>query len=174
MSEVRGTEPITGSRLAAWILWAAFVVLVVVQLLSHVWLFSTPRTAARQASLSFTISRSLLKLISIESVMSSNHLILCFLLLLLPSKSFPALGSFPVSQLFTSGGQSIGASSSASVLLMNIQGWFPLGLTGLIWPSSGLSRVFSSTTVRKASILWRSAFFIERSHYEEIPNFPFA
>ena len=63
-------------------------------------------------------------------------------------QSFPALGSFPVSQLFTSGGQCIGASSSASVLTMNIQGWFPLGLTGLIsLLSKGLSKVFSSTTV---------------------------
>ena len=65
-------------------------------------------------------------------------------------QSFPASGSFPMSQLFTSGGQSIGASASASVLPMNIQGWFPLGLTGLIsLLSKGLSRIFSSTTVRK-------------------------
>ena len=63
-------------------------------------------------------------------------------------KSFPASGSFPVSQLFTPGGQSIGASASASVLPVNIQGWFPLGLTGLIsLMSKGLSRVFSSITV---------------------------
>ena len=63
-------------------------------------------------------------------------------------RSFPASGSFPVSQLFTSGGQSIGTLTSASVLPMNIQGWFPLGLTGLIsLLSRGLSRVFSSTTV---------------------------
>ena len=63
---------------------------------------------------------------------------------------FPASGSFPVSQLFTSSGQSIGASASASVLPMNIQGWFPLGLTGLIsLQSKGLSRVFSSTMVWK-------------------------
>ena len=62
--------------------------------------------------------------------------------------SFPASGSFPVSQFFASDGQSIGAS--ASVLLMNIQGWFPLGLTGLLFlRSRGLSRVFSSTTVQK-------------------------
>ena len=62
--------------------------------------------------------------------------------------SFPASGSFPRSQLFTSGGQSIGVSASALVLPMNIQGWFPLGLTGLIsLLSKGLSRVFSSTTV---------------------------
>ena len=64
-------------------------------------------------------------------------------------QSFPASGSFPVSQLFASGGQTIGASASASVLPMNIQDWFPLGLTGLILKSKGLSRVFSSTTVRK-------------------------
>ena len=65
-------------------------------------------------------------------------------------QSFPASGSFPVSQLFTSGGQSIGASASASVLSINIQGWFPLGLTGLIsLQSKGLSRVFSSTTIQK-------------------------
>ena len=65
-------------------------IIVVVQLLSHVWLFVTPWTAARQASLSFIISRSFLKLMSIESMMSSNHLILCHLLLLLPSV-FPSL-----------------------------------------------------------------------------------
>ena len=64
-------------------------------------------------------------------------------------QSFPASGSFPMSQLFTSGGQSTGASASASVLLRNIQGWFPLGLSGLILLSKGLSRVFSNTTVRK-------------------------
>ena len=63
---------------------------------------------------------------------------------------FPASGSFPMSQLFTSGGQSIGASALASVLPMNIQGWSPLGLTGLIsLLSKGLSRVFSKTTVQK-------------------------
>ena len=65
-------------------------------------------------------------------------------------QSIPASGSFPVSQLFISGGQSIGASASASVLPMNIQDWFPLGLNGLIFlQSKGLSRVFSNTTVQK-------------------------
>ena len=65
-------------------------------------------------------------------------------------QSFPASGPFPVSQLFTSGGQSVGASASAIVLPMIIQSWFPLGLTGLIsLQSKGLSRFFSSTTVRK-------------------------
>ena len=65
-------------------------------------------------------------------------------------QSFPASGSFPVNRLFTSAGHSIGASASAPVLPMNIQGWFPLGLTALIsLLSKGLSRVFSSTTVQK-------------------------
>ena len=117
--------------------------------LSRVRLFVTPWTAAHQASLSITNSQSLLKLMSIESVMPSNHLILCcpFSSCLL---SFPASGSFSVSQFFASGGQSIGASASVSVLSMNIQDWFPLGLTGLIslW-SKGLSKVFSNTTVQK-------------------------
>ena len=116
--------------------------------LSHVWLFATPWTAACQASLSITNSRSLLKCMSIESVMPSSHHILCYLLWL-PSV-FPSIRSFPVSQFFTSGGQSIGTSVSASVLPMNIQDWFPLGLTGLMsLKSKGLSRVFSNSTVPK-------------------------
>ena len=65
-------------------------------------------------------------------------------------QTFPASGSFPMSQFFTSGGQSIGVSASASVLPMNIQDWFPLGWTGWIsLQSKGLSRVFSNTTVQK-------------------------
>ena len=64
-------------------------------------------------------------------------------------QSFPASGSFPICQFFTSGGQSIGASASASVFPLNIQDWFSLGLTGLILLSKGLSRVFSSITVKK-------------------------
>ena len=65
-------------------------------------------------------------------------------------QSFPASGSFPVSQFFESGGQSIGASTSASGLPMNIEGWFPLGLTGLFsLQSTGPSRIFSGTTIRK-------------------------
>ena len=81
--------------------------------------FLTPKMAACQASLSFSISQSMLKLMSVESVMPSSHLVLCCPLLLL-SSVFPASGSFPVSQLFTSGSQIIGASS-ASVLPVNIQ-----------------------------------------------------
>ena len=121
----------------------------VVQSLSRVRLFATLCTVALQASLSFTISRSLLKFMFIESVRPSNHLILCHPLLLLLS-IFPGIRAFPVSWLFTSGGQSIGASASVSVLPMNTQGWFPLGLTGLIsLLSKELLRVFSSTTARK-------------------------
>ena len=92
-------------------------------------------------------SWSLFKLMFIKSEMLYNHLILCHPLLLLPS-SFPSTGSFPMSQFITSGGQSIGASISASALPMNIQDWFPLGLTGLIsLLFKGLSRIFSNTTV---------------------------
>ena len=86
-----------------------------VQSLSRVRLFAAPWTAAHQASLSITNSQSLLKLMSVESVMPSKHLILCHPLLLLPS-IFPASGAFPRSQFFASGGQSIGASASASVV----------------------------------------------------------
>ena len=121
------------------------VIVVAVQLLSLVWLFVTPWTAVRWASLSITISGSLLKLMSIKLVMPSNHLILCNPLILLPS-IFPSIRSFLISQLFASGGQSIGASTSASVLPKNIQDWFPSGLIGLILQSKGLSRVFSNTT----------------------------
>jgi len=96
-----------------------------------------------------TNSWSLLKLMSIELMMPSNHLILCQPLLLLPS-IFPASGYFQMSQFFPSGGQSIGVSALASVLPINIQDSFPLGWTGWIsLKSKGLSRVFSNTTVQK-------------------------
>ena len=112
-----------------------------------------------QASLSITNSQSLFKFISIELVMLSNHLILCHPLLLPPS-TFPASGSFQMSQLFTSGGQSIGVSASASVLPMNIQDWFHLGLTCWIsLHSKGLSRVFSNTIFQSINY-WHSALFI--------------
>ena len=120
--------------------------------------FATPWTAACRALLSSTISRSLLKLMFTESVMLSNHLIFCCSLLL------PSI--FPVIRVF----------SNESVLHIrwpkywsfsmspsnDIQGWFPLGLTGLIsLQSKGLSRVFSSTTKKlKASVLRCSAFFV--------------
>ena len=86
---------------------------------------------------------------SIESVMPSNHLILCHPLLLLPS-IFPSIRVFPVSQLLASGGQSTGVSASKSVLPMNIQDWSPLGWTDWIsFQSKGLSRDFSNNTVQK-------------------------
>ena len=119
----------------------------VVQSLSHVQLLATPWTAICQASLSFTISWSLLKLMSIESVMSSNHFILSRPLLLLPS-IFPSIRVFSNESILCSRCQSIG--TSASVLPMNIQDWFPLELTGLIsLQSRRLSRVFFNTTVQK-------------------------
>ena len=111
---------------------------------SCVQLFVTPWAASCRVFLSITTSQSLLKLMSIKLMMPSNHLILFSSCL----QSFPASGSFPMSQFFPSGGQSIGAS--VSVLPMNIQDWFPLGLTSLIsLQSRGLSRVFSNTTVQK-------------------------
>ena len=108
-----------------------------------------PWTAAHQASRSFTNSQSLLKLTSIGLVMPSNYLSLCHILLLLPSIIL-SIRIFSMSQFFASGGQRIGVSASASVLPVNIQDWFPLGLTGLIsLQSKGLSRIFSNTTVQK-------------------------
>ena len=98
---------------------------------------------------SFTISQSLLKLKSIESVMPSNISSSVTPFSSCP-QSFPASGSFLMSQFFASGGQSIGVSASASVLPMNTQDWSPLAWTGWIsLQSMGLSRVFSNTTVQK-------------------------
>ena len=91
-----------------------------VQLLSYVWLFVTPWTTASQTTLSITNSWSLPKLMSIETVMPSNHLILCRPLILLPS-IFPNIRVFSNDQFFTSGGWSIGVSASTSVLPMNTQ-----------------------------------------------------
>ena len=122
-----------------------------VQSLSHLWLFATPWTTAHQASLSITNSRSPPKPMSMESVMPSgiSSSIVPFSSCL---QSFPATGSFPMSQFFASGGQSIGVSASSSVLPMDIQDWFPLGLAGLIsLQSDGLSKVFN-TTVQKHQV----------------------
>ena len=111
-------------------------------------LFATPWTAGCQASLSYTIPWSLLLLMSVELVC---HPTISFSITLLSCPEFfPASGSFPVSQLFASGGQSTGASASVSVPPMNIQHWFPLPLTGWIsLQSKGLSRVFPNTTFQK-------------------------
>ena len=110
---------------------------------------------ACQASLSFTISWSL----SIESVMPSNHLVLCCPLLLLPP-IFPSIRVFSNESALLINDQSIVDSVSASVLPMNIQDWFPLVLTSLIsFQSKGLSRVFSNTTVQKRQFLVLSLIY---------------
>ena len=108
-----------------------------------------------------SLSTWVLRLVSIDSVIPSNHLIPVAPFSSCP-QSFPASGSFPMSQFFASGGQSTGVSASASVFPMSMQDWFPLGLTDLIsLLSKGLSRVFSNTTrCSKASILRGSAFFM--------------
>ena len=122
---------------------------VIVQSLSRVQLLATPWTIAHQVSLSFTISRS-----CSNSCPLSQWCYLTISSSVAPfsscPRSFPASGSFPVSRLLASGGQSMGAS----VLPVNTQGWFPLGLTGLSsLLSKGLSGVFSSITV------WKHQFF---------------
>ena len=136
-----------------------FCKFVVSQSLNHVRLFVTPWTAAHQTSLSFIISWSLLKLMPIESMMPSNHLILfCSC-----PQSFPASGSFPMSWLFAWGGQRFGASASASGL--PIQGWFPFILTSLTsLLSEGLSRIFCSTTVWKHQFLSAQVTLWSNSH----------
>ena len=122
--------------------------------------------AVHHAPLSLTISWRLLRFMSIKLVVLPNHLIIChpiYSFFCLPS--FPASGFFPMSQLFASGGQSSGASALASVLPINIQGWFPLGLTGLIsLQPKGFSTVLQHH-ISKALILWHSAFFmVQLSH----------
>ena len=110
--------------------------------------FLQPHGLQHPASLSFTISWSLLKLISIKSVMLSTNSF--FIIAFSCLQSFPASGSFPISWFFISGGQSIWVSASASVLPMNMQGWFPLGWADWIsLQSKELSRVLSNTTVQK-------------------------
>ena len=121
-----------------------------VQSLSCVQLLVTPWIAARQASLSITNSQSSLKLTSIKSVMPSRHLIFCHPLFPSAPKSLPASESFPMSQLFTWGGQSTGVSPLASFLPKNTQEWSLLGWTAWIsLQSKGLSRDFSNTTLQK-------------------------
>ena len=138
-----------------------------VQSLSRVWLFATPWIAVCQASLSITNSRSLLKLMPIKSVMPSSHLIL------VPFSScphsLPASGSFPTSQFFAWGGQSIGVSASASVLPMNTQDW-SLGWTGWIsLQSKGLSRVFSNTIVQEHQFFGAQLSSQSNSHIHTLP-----
>ena len=138
------------------------VEIVVVKSLSRVWLFATPWTVACQASLSFINSQSLFKLMSIESVMLSNHLIFCHSLLLLPS-IFPSIRVFSNESILLIMWPNIGAS--VSVLPVNIQGWFTWGLTGLIsLQSKGLLRFFSSTTVQRHQFFSTQPLLFSSSH----------
>ena len=128
-----------------------------VQSLSRVWLFATPWTVACQASLSITNSWSPSKPMSIESVMPSNHLILCRPLLLLPSNLSQHQGPFQWVSSSHQVAKVLWVSPSTSLLPMNTQDWSPLGWTG--WISlqyKGLSRVFSNTTVQNHSVQKRS------------------
>ena len=141
-----------------------------VQSLSCVRLFATPWITARQASLSITNSWSSPRLTSIESVMPSNHLILCHPLLLLPPIP-PSIRVFPMSQLFTWGGQSTGVSALASFLPKKSQGWSPSEWTG--WnslQSKGLSRVFSNTTVQKHQFFGAQPSSQSNSHIHTWPQ----
>ena len=137
------------------------LVCVVVQSLSCVWLFLTPWTAGRQASLSFTLSQSLLEFLCIELVMLSNHFILCCTLL--SPSIFPSIQVFPSESALCVKWPKYWIFSIS--LSMGIQGWFPLGLTGLIsLVTKGLFKNFLQHN-SKASILQRSAFcMIQLSH----------
>ena len=131
----------------------------VIQSSSSVQLFVISQTVVCQASLSLNISWCLPKFLFITSVMPSHHLIL-WVRFSFCLQCFPASGTFQMSHLFTSDDQNTGASASASVLPVNIQGLSPLRMTGLIpLQSKGLSGVFSSHSL-KASILWPSSFFM--------------
>ena len=150
------------------LLFYQFLYISSVQSLSRVWLVGTPWIAAHQASLSITNSQSLLKLMSMESVMPSSHLILCHPLLLLPPIP-PSIRVFSNESTLHMRWPKYWSFGLASVLPMNTQDWSPLGLTGWIsLQSKGLSRVFSNTTVQKHqfmcspswTLLWRIHFDI--------------
>ena len=140
------------------------IVVVVVHLLCHVRLFAATWTAAHQASLSFTVSLSLLKLLSIELMMLSNHLILCCPLLLLPS-IFLRIRVFSSESALCIRWPKYWSFSFSISPSMNIQGWFPLWLTGLIsLLCKRLSRLFSSTTVQKHQLLGAQPSSWSNSH----------
>ena len=141
-----------------------------VQSLSRVWLFATPWIAAHQAALSITISRSSLRVTSIESwchpAISSS---------VVPFSSCPqsllASTSFPMSQLFTTGGQSTGVSALASFLPKKSQGWFPSeGTAWISLQSKGLSRVFSNTTVQNHQFFGAQPSSQSNSHIHTWPQ----
>ena len=173
---------VRGTRMF-WMMWyirkaaqSAYLnkIVVVVQSLSPVLHFVTPWTAAPQTSLSFTISQSFLKFLSIELVMPSNYLILCCPLLLLPS-ILPSIRVFSnelVLHIRWPKYCSLGLSTS--VLPMNIQDWFPLGLTGLIsLQSKGFSTVFSSPTVRRHRFFSSPFNAIPSSYFSTLTKLPF-
>ena len=141
-----------------------FYFVVVIQLLTHAQVFVILWTAAHQASLSFTISCSLLKLMCIESVSTCSHLIICCPILLLPS-IFPNIRVYSDVLVLQNRVQSIGVAASASVLAMNIHGWFTLGLTDLIsLQPKGCSSVFSSTTIQKRQYFGAQPSLWSNSH----------
>ena len=148
---------------------SAFIQLISVQLVSHVWLFVTPWTAAHQPSLSITNSWS-----HSNSCPSCQwcHPTISSSVVLFSScpQSFPASGSFQMSQFFTWGRQSIGVSSSTSVLSINIRDWLSLGWTGWIsLQSKGLSGVFSNTTVQKHQFFGSQLSLQSDSHIHTWP-----
>ena len=144
------------------------MVVVAFQLLSRIWLFATPWAAARQGSLSFPTSQSSLKLISIESVMPSSHLILCHSLLL-PS-IFPGIRVFSNESALCMRWPSTGLSALASFLPKNTQGWSLSEWTGWIsLQSKGLSRVFSNTTVQKHQFFGAQLSSQSNSHIHTWP-----
>ena len=130
---------------------------VVVQSLSHVQLFATPWTVAWQASLSSTTSWSLLRFMSIESVMPPT--------ILSPVAPFSHLQSFPMSWFFESHGQSVGASASVSVLPVNSQGWFPVGLTGFISLQSKGQKSSPASQSKSITVSWEDTTFINRQAF---------
>ena len=139
-----------------------------VQSLSHVWLLATP-FAALQASLSITNSRSSLRITPTESVMLSSHLILCRPLLLLPPIP-PSIRVFSNESALCINGQSIGVSTSTSVLPVNIQDWSPLAWTGWIsLQSKGSSSILSNTTVQKHQFFGTQLSSQSNSHIHTWP-----
>ena len=143
------------SALNVFLKWITNKLPIVVQLLSCVWLFVTPWTAAGQVSLSYTMSQSLLKLISIESIMASNHLVFCHSFSSRP-QSFPASGSFPMSQLFASGGQRIGSISPSNEHPGPIS--FRIDWLDLLAVQGTLKSLLQHDS-SKASILWCSSLW---------------
>ena len=142
-------------------------VVFVVQSLSLVWIFVTPWTTGHKASMFFTISWSLFKLISLSQW--CHPTISCPVTLFSCLQSFPASGSYPMSHLFILGGQSIGPSAVASVLPMNVQGWFPLGLTGWSLCFQGTLKSVSSTTIQKHKFSGAQPYLWYSSHIPGLP-----